>query len=159
VTVEDDDLDGFEKYDDAAWFAAIRTADTWRDATKPGGRKKPGNLGRLVDLLCMRLMDAGAEVVLTREECELLIDLLSRHQLKQKAGGRKVPAYKRASWAQLKLEIAAESVRYYQDKGLSLDAAVEQTVRHYFVGENALRLHLQGRGSTRRQKAAAAKTQ
>lgn len=153
VTVEDDDIDGFEKYDNSAWFAAIRTADTWRDATKPG-RKKPGNLGRLVDLLRARLVDAHAEVTMTREECEVLIDLLARHKLQQKAGGRKVPAYKRASWAELKLEIAAESVRYYQSVGLSFDAAVERTLRHAYVGESALKLHLQGRlGSTRRRKA------
>jgi hypothetical protein len=154
VTVSrDDDLDGFEKYDDSAWFAAIRAADTWYDATKPGDRKKPGDLGQLVDSLRARLVDAAA-VTLACEECELLIDLLSRHTLKQKAGGRKTPAYKRASWAELKLEIAAETVRYYQSKGLSLDAAVERTVRHAYIGESALKLHLRGRlGSTRRRKA------
>jgi hypothetical protein len=126
---DEGNLDGFERHNDSAWFAAIRAADTWRDAARPGP-KKSGDMGQLVDLLRTRLVDASA-VTLTREECELLVDLLSRHQLKQKAGGRKVPAYKRASWAELKLEIAAESVRYYQSKGLSLDQAVDRVATEY----------------------------
>jgi hypothetical protein len=138
--VQDDDLDGFEKYDDSAWFAAIRAADCWRDATKPGP-KKSGDLCQLVDLLRTRLVDARANL-LTRKECELLIDLLSRHQLKQKAGGRKVPGYKRSSWAELKLEIAGESVRYYQSKGLPLDAAIERAVRERYVSAKALRQYM-----------------
>jgi hypothetical protein len=37
----DDDLDGFETYEPSGWFAAIRFADTWRDASAPGPRS-PG---------------------------------------------------------------------------------------------------------------------
>jgi hypothetical protein len=138
--VQDDDLDGFENYAASAWFAAIRKADRWRDATKPGA-KKSGDLSQLVDLLRTRAVDAPT-VTMTREECELLIDLLSRHQLQQKAGGRKVPAYKRLSYAELKLEIAAESVRYYQNKGLSFDKAIDRVARESYVSARALRLYM-----------------
>lgn len=143
--VDDDDLDGFENFEASAWFAAIRAADRWRDTTKPG-RKKYGDLGRLVDLLRTRLVDAGGDVTLTRTECELLIDLLSRHQLNQKRGGRKLPAYKRASWAELRLEIAAETVRYYQRKGLSFEKAVERTTAPKgYVTAAALRSRMRGK--------------
>jgi hypothetical protein len=138
------ELDGFERYEDSAWFAAIRAADRWRDATLKSP-KKSGDLSLLVDLLRSKLIDARGDVTLTQDECELLIDLLSRHQLRQKQGGRTVPAYKRSSWAELKLEIAEESVRYYQSKGLSLKAAVERVTANSFVEEKALMLHIQNR--------------
>lgn len=140
----DDDLDGFENYDNSAWFAAIRAADTWRDVSKPGP-KKTGDLSQLVDLLRRKPVDARGDVTLTRDECELLIDLLSRHRLKQKPGGRRVPAYRRSSWADLKLEIAAESVRHYQRKGLKLKDAVERVAASSYVTAAALMLHIKHR--------------
>lgn len=143
--IDDEDLDGFENYEASAWFAAIRAADRWRDATKHGA-KKYGDLGRLVDLLRTRLVDAGGDVTITRTECELLIDLLSRHQLNQKPGGRKLPAYKRASWAELRLEIAAETVRFYQRRGLSFEKAVERTTApRGYVTAAALQSYMRGK--------------
>jgi hypothetical protein len=99
----------------------------------------------LVELLRLALVNSPAGVTLSRAECELLIDLLSRHELRQKAGGRKTPVYKRSSWAELKLEIAADSVRYYQRKGLSFDAAVERVARDNYVPAPSLRSYLRGK--------------
>jgi hypothetical protein len=134
----DDGLDGFETYEDSAWFAAVRAADTWRDASLRGP-KKNGDLGELVVMLCSKLTKTAAteQVNLKREECELLIGLLSRHRFKQKPGGRKVPLYKR-SRAELKLEIAAKMLRYYQDRGLSDERAVELVSRKGYVKASTL---------------------
>jgi hypothetical protein len=147
MTVGDDDLDGFEPYEDSAFFEAVRKADCWRDATKPprSSKQKRGDLSRLAELLRLRLVDAPTGLLLTREESELFVDLLSRHDLKQKPGGRKVPAYKRSSWAELRLEIAAESVRYYQRRRLSFAAAVERVARENYVPEKALQSYLRGK--------------
>jgi hypothetical protein len=149
---EEDDLDGFEHYDDSAWFAAIRAADTWRDATAPGP-KKSGDLSSLVNLLRVKLMDAHGAVTMTREECELLIDLLSRHRLKQKPGGRKVPTYKRSSRAELRLEIALETVRYFQSKGMKADDAVERTAREGNYQAAALRRYKRNQMHPERRRA------
>jgi hypothetical protein len=156
--MQDDDLNGFEKYEDSAWFAAIRKADRWRDATLKG-RKKSSDLTPLVCLLSTKLFNSdGKGVMLTQQECELLIDLLSCHDLQQKPGGRKVPAYKRASWADLKLEIAAEGVRYLEGNGCPRDEAIKQVARTYYVREDALRLFVQQRLHPDRQRRRAKQT-
>ncbi|HYP30756.1 MAG TPA: hypothetical protein VES00_02715 [Burkholderiaceae bacterium] len=140
-----DDLDGFERYEDSAMFEAIRVADCWRANKSEGGTNRRGDLSRLVRLLRHQLTNDG--LVLTRAEADLLIDLLKRHRLKAKPGGRPLPTYKRASWAELKLEFAAERVRRLMRDGLSLDAAIWQVFddEGYGVPAKALRSYLRGR--------------
>src|SRR5262249_42046373 len=159
----DDDLDGSETYKPSAFFAAIRAADMWRDATMPVALKtgdvkldaaapvvpkRTGDMSRLVDLLRLRLAQSDTEVTMTREELELLIDLLSRHDLKQKAGGRPVPAYRQASWAELKLETAAEWVQHYQSTGLKFEDAIDHVANEDKIANvtaKALKLYIRGR--------------
>jgi hypothetical protein len=130
-------------------------ADTWRDATNPllvkptssGGPLITGDLRPLTSLLCSKVGDDGT-LTLTREESELLIDLLSRHCLKGLAGGRQTPIYKGATEAELKLLYAAEWVRYWESQGRSHDDAVNLGAREIIgVSAEALRLFMRGRHS------------
>jgi hypothetical protein len=138
-----DDLDGFEKYEDSAWLSAIRAADRWRDATARG--KTESDTGPLVTLLSAKLLNAGGQpVTLTAVECELLIDLLRRHQLQQRAGGRTTPAYKRTV-ADLRLEIADEFVEALVKNGSKEEDAIKRATDKSYVAAETLRLYRQGR--------------
>ena len=91
-------------YEDSAFFAAVREADRWRDATWPKGPKKTGDMSRLIELLRWKRRNARPDVLLTREERELLRDLVSRGiALNRNRGGRKRPLYKQTSWTKLAL--------------------------------------------------------
>jgi len=146
----EDEFDGLDLPEDSAWFAAIKAADCWHDQTgtkkKLKKLKKAGDLGRLVELLRAKAVGAQANTVtMTRAECELLIDLLSRHFLKQKAGGRRVPAYKQSSLADFRADVAVEFVRALESKGADREQAIKLAVKNGYASEGTVRARLRGK--------------
>ena len=146
-----DALDAPE-FADLAWLAAVKAADCWRDKVKPTPRKKSGDMSKLVALLRHRFNKDPDQIRLTRQEWDLLIDLLSRHSLKLKSGQPQLPIYKENTWTEFTLKTAAEFVNLYMEKGHTAEKAVEKVGSHFTPSSETLLAHVKGRlGSTRRR--------
>jgi len=142
------------KFKESAWLQAIIAADRWRDGTWPAGVLSPaeGDTSSIVALLRARL-DASAETIgFGRLEIQLLADLLDRHCLRQKPGGRRVPVY-RNSWAELRVEAPSALVDDLRASGMSLREALKTVAgddHHLLRQLEAFRARK--RGSSRRKK-------
>lgn len=142
------------KFEESAWLQAIIAADRWRDATWPGGVSSPaeGDTSRIVALLRARLDASADPISFGRLEIQLLADLLDRHRLRQKPGGRRVPVY-RNSWAELRVEVPSALVDDLRASGMSLREALKAVAgddRHLLRQLETFRAGK--RGSSRRKK-------
>jgi hypothetical protein len=122
-------------WDDYTMLLAVIAAD--KKQRKKGKSLPTGDLEPLV----ARLRSGP----LSDEARELVADLLSRHQLKRKPGGRARPAYEDPSDDQINVMAAADD--YHErgrKRGESRDKAIARLAREYGCAEYQLRNYLDG---------------
>jgi hypothetical protein len=121
------------KWEDQAWLVAVAAAD------------RSGDLAPLIARL-------RSDAPLSENARELVADLLARHQLKKRQGGRARPAYEGASDEQVRVIAAAQD---YDERGRrpgeSEDDALERLAREYKCDAQQIRDFRSNRGGTARK--------
>lgn len=134
-----------ELVNEGRWLSAIEAADM-RPTDDPDeirrGAKPSCDLGPLTELL-------RSDEELSPASRELLADLLERHQLVLRRGGRKVPAY-RISYAEARLMTAAED--YHGPKiGKTREETIDLIAQDHDVDAQSLANLLNGKRTSARR--------